>query len=314
MKNIALVLSGGGARGMAHIGVIRELEERGYTITSVAGSSIGAMVGAFYATGELDAFARFFTSLSPADVLNLMDLTFSDHGFIKAEKLFKELEKQIPDCLIEELPIPLAITATDIASYEEYVITSGSLYKAVRASVAIPAVITSVCQKGRVLVDGGIINPLPLNRVVRRPGDWLVGVNLYGFAEMSKEKGLRRVKEKNILRSIQHKFVSLRDWKSNLMNAIFSDEKKSYGYMSTLRIIIDVMDQQIASQAIALYKPDLTIPIPITASGVFDFQKAEMLIELGQKIAEQYIDDFESKNFTRKRFVRKSFWCRLLRL
>ena len=180
-KNVALVLGSGGARGLAHIGVINELEEQGFIITSVSGTSIGSLIGGFCAMGKLNELTEWLTTLQKKDVYSLMDPTLSTNGLLKAEKVFRKLNTIIPDVLIEDMNIPYAAVATDVINREEVIFTKGSFYKAARASIAIPTIITPVISENSILVDGGLLNPIPANRVKRTEGDILVVVNLSWF-------------------------------------------------------------------------------------------------------------------------------------
>ncbi|HKK10504.1 MAG TPA: patatin-like phospholipase family protein, partial [Bacteroidales bacterium] len=139
-KTVALVLSSGGARGMAHIGAIEEVENRGYEITSIAGSSIGSVVGGAYASGSLPDYKNWISGFEKLDILKLMDFTVSKRGFIRGEKVLNAMKDLFPDTKIEDLKIPLTIIGTDITNHKEIIYNSGSLYKAMRASIAIPTV------------------------------------------------------------------------------------------------------------------------------------------------------------------------------
>jgi len=178
VKNVALVLSGGGARGMAHIGVIEGLLANGYNITSVAGTSIGSVVGGIYAAGNLDDYREWITSLGKLDIFKLMDFAISKSGLIKGEKVFNEMKKIIGNKNIEDLDIPFAAIAVDIYGHKEIVFTSGSLINAIRASVSVPTVLLPYEYNGSELVDGGVLNPFPLDRVKRTDNDILIAVNL----------------------------------------------------------------------------------------------------------------------------------------
>jgi len=175
---VALVLGSGGARGIAHIGVIRELINEGYEISSISGTSMGALVGGVYAAGKLDEYETWLCSLSKMDVFNLVDFTLSTQGIIKADRVLKEMQKFIPDQKIEDLPIKYAAVTTDLKNKKEVVITQGSLYDAIRASISIPMVITPIQKVDTLFVDGGVLNPVPVNRVFRQENDMLVAVNL----------------------------------------------------------------------------------------------------------------------------------------
>lgn len=157
-QKIALVLSSGGARGTAHIGVIREMISQGYEISSISGSSMGALVGGVYASGKLDEYEKWLCNLDRMDVFNLVDFTLSSSGIIKADKSLNAIKKFIPDQNIEDLPIPFAAIATDIRNKKEKVFTSGSLWEAIRASISIPLVITPTKIEDVHFVDGDLGN------------------------------------------------------------------------------------------------------------------------------------------------------------
>jgi len=178
-KTVALVLSSGGSRGLAQIVAINELEKQGFHISSVSGSSIGAVIGRLYAMGKLDEYSQWVSSFSRRDVWGFMDFTLTSHGLIKGERVFDSMETFIPDMNIEDMNLPFSAVATDIINEKEVVFTRGSFYEAVRASVALPAVFTPVKYKDTILLDGDILNPVPIDQVVRKPGDMLVVVNLY---------------------------------------------------------------------------------------------------------------------------------------
>ena len=180
-KNIALVLSSGGARGIAQIGAINELEKNGFNITSISGSSIGSLIGGIYAMGKLEEFSAWVSSLNRLVVFSIMDFTLSTHGVLKVEKLFRIMEKDFPDILIENLNIPYVAMATDVANNKEVKFTPGSIYKAIRASIALPALIKPVHDSDQILVDGGVLNPIPIRQIQRTPDDILVVINLYDF-------------------------------------------------------------------------------------------------------------------------------------
>ena len=177
-KNVALVLSSGGARGMAHIGVIESLLENGYTITSISGSSMGAVVGGAYAAGQLEKYTNWLLQLDKLEVFKLIDFTLSAQGFIRGERVFNEMKKFISDRKIEELDIPFAAVAYDILNRKEVVFTEGSLYTGLRASAAIPNVLKPSSVDGAELVDGGICSPIPMDYVKRHRDDILVVSNV----------------------------------------------------------------------------------------------------------------------------------------
>lgn len=160
---------------MAHIGAIEELESRGFEIAAVAGTSMGALVGGMYAAGHLDSFREWFCTLDRYKVFSLMDFSLSAEGFVKGDRVIRAMEELIPDVRIEQMPLPYAAVAADLLTGREVVIDRGGLYDAIRASISIPSVFRPVRRDGMVLIDGGTVNPLPLNRVRRTEGDLLGG-------------------------------------------------------------------------------------------------------------------------------------------
>ncbi|MCW2292921.1 NTE family protein [Pseudomonas sp. BIGb0408] len=176
-KKVALVLGSGGARGYAHIGVIEELEARGYEIGCVAGCSMGAVVGGIYAAGKLKDYSDWTQSLDYLDVLRLLDVSFR-LGAIRGEKVFGRIRDIVGEINIEALNIPFTAVATDLTNQQEIWFQEGCLHQAMRASAAIPSLFTPVIQGKRMLVDGGLLNPLPIVPVVSSHCDLIIAVNL----------------------------------------------------------------------------------------------------------------------------------------
>jgi NTE family protein len=176
-KRVALVLGSGGARGYAHIGVIEEIERRGYDIACIAGCSMGAVVGGIYAAGKLNDYRDWIESLDYLDVLRLVDVSFR-LGAIRGEKVFGQIRKIVGEINIEDLRIPYTAVATDLTNQQEIWFQEGCLHQAMRASAAIPSLFTPVMQGNRMLVDGGLLNPLPIVPVVSSHCDLIIAVNL----------------------------------------------------------------------------------------------------------------------------------------
>lgn len=288
-RQVALALSGGGARGMAHIGVIHELLERGYTIHSISGCSIGSLVGAMYAMGKLKEFTDFLLEDGAQAVFSQLDFTFSEHGFIKGQKLMERLQEFAPDCLMEDLPVKLTIVATDLNTGENVVYRKGSVYRAIRASVAIPAVITAVQEGERWLVDGGVVNPLPLEELVRRPGDLLMAVNLYASPVFDPKKAQEEVSEKEddmgMMAQMRARWSELKTWKGNLMQSVFDDTHKKMGYFTTLRLMSELASKRLAELTLQKMPVDALVNIPIASCGLFAFDQTARMIRMGQEAA-----------------------------
>ena len=179
-KKVHLVLGSGGARGTAHIGVIEILEENNYEIVSVVGSSMGAIVGGMYAAGYLPGFKEWMLALTKSIVFNIMDFTLTRQGFLKGERIFSIMQKAIGNHLIENLRIPFTAVATDLLHGTEVHYTEGDLYKALRASIAIPGVFIPVLNNNQFLIDGAVLNPVPVNVVKKAANELVVAVDLNG--------------------------------------------------------------------------------------------------------------------------------------
>ncbi|MEX2475492.1 patatin-like phospholipase family protein [Marinobacter sp.] len=179
-RTVALTLGSGGARGYAHIGAIEILQERGYEIVAISGCSMGALVGGMYAAGKMKDYKDWVTGLGQFDLLKLLDVTFSSVGAIRGEKIFSVVRDMLGDIRIEDLPIAYTAVATDLLAHKEIWFQEGPMDQAIRASVAIPGVVTPLVMGGRVLVDGALLNPLPIVPTISSHADMVVAVNLSG--------------------------------------------------------------------------------------------------------------------------------------
>jgi NTE family protein len=285
-QKVALVLSSGGARGMAHIGVIESLLKNGYEISSIAGSSIGAVVGAFYAAGKLDEYREWLEQLDRLDVFNLIDFTFSVQGFVKGEKVFKSLEKIMPDQQIEDLRIPYCALATDIQEKKEAVFESGSVYRAMKASVAIPTVIKPVRIDGKNYLDGGVTNPIPIDHVKRNEGDILVVSNVNAILPYIKVVADDK-KEKQENDSYNKKIQQFINKWSNLLPGGGTETRNKLGFFDILNDSIDLMQDKLTSLMLEKHRPDLLINTSRDACSTFEFYKAREIIAAGENAFEK---------------------------
>ena len=277
-RKAALVLSSGGARGFAHIGAIRVLLDHGFEITSVAGTSMGALVGGIFATGRLNVYTQWLSTLDKKTMLSLVDFTISADGIIKGHKVLEEMQVLIPDVNIEDLPIPYAAVATDIHNRQERVFNKGSLYDAIRASISIPGVFTPVKSDGMVLVDGGVVNPLPLNRVKRQPGDLLIAIDVNGPSVVrSKTESLDKPHKNN------HELKLLELMRLGQINLLNRPKKEQYTYYQLLTQSARLMLQRITDLTLQLYPPDIVVRIPMNAFGTYHFYKYNEIIAAGEK-------------------------------
>lgn len=274
---IALVLGSGGARGIAHIGVIRELIKERYVITSISGTSMGALVGGVYAAGKLDEFESWLCSLSKRDILNLVDFTLSTQGIVKADRVLKEMQKFIPDQKIEDLPIKYAAVTTDLKNRKEVVITEGSLFEAIRASISIPVVFTPLQKADAIFVDGGVLNPVPVNRVYRHKNDILIAVNVN--AQIPYLKSITNELYSSTQKQSYKEKIG--GYRRKLVQMTVLGGKK--GYVNLIGDSISLMLSQISKLTFELNPPDLLIEISRHSCGTFDFYKAAELIKLGER-------------------------------
>ncbi len=282
-KSVSLVLGSGGARGYAHIGIIEILLEQGYEIKSISGTSMGALIGALYACGKLDDYKKWVLTLKFYDVAKLLDFSFGKDGFIQGEKVFRTIEKMIGDIKIEDLPIPFTAVATDLIKQKEVWIQKGSLLDSVRASVAIPTIFTPKKIGNRYLVDGSVLNPIPIAPTISDDTDMTIAVNLNAGASKKDEVKVAKCnskKEANFYEKFEEKFTNL----------ISKKKEKGFNKLGILGVMIrsvDSMQKIITEYKIAGYSPDIIMNIPCNACEFYEFDKAKEMIELGREIAKK---------------------------
>lgn len=279
-KKVSLVLSGGGARGIAHIGVLEELEKQGYEIHAIAGTSMGAVVGGIYAAGKLKEFKKWILDINKINIFKLVDFTLFNKGFIKGDKVFEELSTFIPDNQIQDLPIKFSATATDLIAKKEVLFTEGSLYKAMRASIAIPNVLTPVNTEDSILVDGGVINNIPINHAYRIDHDLLVAVNVNSDIPIPTNNMKKNERHSLYLKAV-NKF-------NKHLSEAFSATKhkhKELSYFDIINVSYEIMRDQMVKFSLANYPPDILIETSRHSCNVYDFYKADQLIEMGHKAA-----------------------------
>lgn len=289
MKKVSLVLSGGGARGLAHIGVLEELEQQGYEIHSITGTSMGAVVGGIYAAGKLKEFKEWTLKLDKIDVFNLVDFTLFKSGFIEGDKAFEELSGFIPDKQIQDLPIRFCATATDLISKKQVVFREGSLYKAMRASVAIPNVITPVKNEESILVDGGVINNIPIPHAPRNDNDVLIAVNVNADLPLP-EKNEKKEEEQSFYQNTIDKF------NENLSELFPEDDSDELSYFDIMNVSFEVMRNEMVKHMLEKYPPDILIETPRYSCKIYDFYKADELIEMGRKAALKALKDYKDED------------------
>ncbi|BBO83566.1 serine protease [Desulfosarcina ovata subsp. sediminis] len=285
-KTVSLVLGSGGARGLAHIGVIHWLEENQFKIQSIAGASIGAVIGGIYAAGKLGEYEQWVCSITKVDIVKLLDLSWEKSGLVKGDKLINTLINLVGRQLIEDLPISYTAISTDLKGQKEIWIKSGSLFDAMRASFAIPLLFTPFKYKGIDLVDGGILNPVPIAPTFGDRTDMTIAVHLGGPAEsiekLSAITCAPTLPSSSFREKINH-FIS------HLEGSVTNRSSRDWGVYDIAIQAFEAMQNTIARQKLAAYPPDIVIEIARNACRTLEFDRASEMIELGYRKAEECI-------------------------
>lgn len=286
-RTVSLVLGSGGARGLAHIGIIHWLEEHGYEIRAISGASMGALIGGIYAAGKLDVYTDWVRALSKRDVLRLLDFTFSRAGIFSGERIMQTLRDLLGDTDIETLPIAFTAVATDLDAQKEIWINEGSLFDAIRASISIPTVFTPVRYKGHLLVDGGLLNPVPIAPTVYDVTDLTIAVNLRGKREKlaappaPEESQANRKKYQTAIRQ----FIEALQERLPFGNNQEEEGEPQVNVVDLVNLSFETMQDTITRFKLAAYNPDFVIDIPANACATFEFYRARELIALGYERA-----------------------------
>lgn len=328
-KNVALVLSGGGPRGFAYIGAIEELESRGYKITSIAGTSIGSLVGGVYAAGKLEEVKNWLFSLDTMKMFGLVDFSLSMNHLVKGDRVIAALKEIVPVVNIEDLNIPYKAVATDLYTGEEVVFTQGDLFSAIRASISIPTLFKPVEYRDSLLIDGAMSNCLPINRIQRTPGDILVAFDVNDiqpsnirdiivrekyakrsdedFKNQKKEEAMQiwnEFKESGEAYSLTDRLKYFGGKGLDLLSEVMNykeeyDEDKALGFANSYMSVIDrafsIMNHFNSEFSLRLNEPDVLARMPFDAYGdIKDYTKAKEISHLGRKLMAEALDKYES--------------------
>jgi len=274
---------------MAHIGVIEALIERGYTIKEVAGSSMGAVVGGIFCAGYLTEYKHWLHTLDKLDVFRLLDFTLSSQGFVKGERVFRAMEAFVGDSEIENFKIPFTAVASDVTRRKEVHYRSGSLFKALRASMAIPTVFKPVNDGHSQLVDGGVLNPLPLNVLKKKDGELIVAVNVNSNVS-SGQKDIRNEENKEKAAYLR----MLDTFRTQILKIDSKAEEniERLGWFDLLNKSYDLTQDRLTELMIQVYQPDIVVNISRDACGVFEFYRAAEIIETGRGALDSVMTDF----------------------
>ncbi|MBE1552704.1 NTE family protein [Mycobacterium sp. OAS707] len=311
-KRVALALGSGGARGYAHIGVIDELRDRGYDIVGIAGSSMGALVGGLQAAGKLDEFADWAKSLTQRAVLRLLDPSISAAGALRAEKILDAVRDILGEVTIEELSIPYTAVSTDLLSGKSVWLQRGSVDAAIRASIAIPGVITPHVFDGRLLADGGILDPLPMAPIAAVNADLTIAVSLAGseaggrYEPTDTEPRASTEWLSRMWRSTTALFertgAAPDEAADELVDVSKNDPAEAVdavepvprlGSFEVMNRTIDIAQAALARHTLAAYPPDVLIEVPRTACRSLEFYRAAEVIDIGRELAVAVLDELE---------------------
>jgi NTE family protein len=310
---MALCLGSGGARGYAHIGVIHELLDRGHEIVGISGSSMGALVGGVYAAGKLDEYTDWALSLTQRAVLRLLDPSISAAGVLRAEKILDSVRDILGEVTIEALPIPYTAVSTDLIAGRSVWLQRGPVDAAIRASIAIPGIISPHVLHGRLLADGGILDPLPMAPISAVNADLTVAISLAGndprppapdadarigtewmnrvwrsTSALLDTKAARSMLDTPSARSVLSRFTTSSD--DELVDASKESPAPKLGSFEVMNRTIDIAQAALARHTLAAYPPDLLIEVPRTACRSLEFHRAAEMIDIGRELAAASLD------------------------
>lgn len=333
-KKIGLALGSGGARGWAHIGAIRALEENGIKIDYLAGTSIGAFVGGIYAVHQLDELEAFVTEIDWKTIISLLDVEFPTRGLLDGDKIYDLIYSHVLDCNLEETNIPFHCVATDLLTQKATILKTGSMVNAVRASISIPGVFTPFNREERYFVDGGVVNPVPVDVVQAMGSDLVIAINLnYPYpspamdtaslqqveeqtsqtnqqllsqikASQESEKDNQEATQTNriaLLNNIKSRYEAVQETVVEKFNNWFPEENDNENASKTPNIFdvigsaINIMEQQVTQINLQLHHPDILLQPRLSQYGIFDFHHANALMQEGYRCVEEALPEIEEK-------------------
>ncbi len=289
-KTVSLVLGSGGARGIAHVGVIEWLLDNGYDIRSIAGSSMGALVGGIYAAGELQIFKQWILALTRTDVIRFLDFSFSSEGLFKGERIISVLKELVGEHNIEDLPVNFTAVASDIERQKEVWLSDGPLFDAIRASIAVPTIFTPHEYRGLRLLDGGLLNPVPVMPTLRDQNDLTIAVNLNGSSNRQQRDDTEARENEEREENYNPYQQRILDFIESMQRSIKKNDKGRLNMLELVSSSFETMQNALSTIKIAASPPDVLIEIPRSASRAFEFHRGKSLIELGYEKTAQAMD------------------------
>lgn len=281
-KDVALVLSGGGARGLAHIGAIEAIQERGYQITTVAGTSMGALVGGLFAAGKLHELHEKVSNLTRKQTMQLLDFSPGRDHIANGNHLTEVLKQWVDDTKIEDLPITFSCSATDIISGKEEIFRHGLLTKAIRASISIPCFFKPVSDNQHLYVDGSVQNVLPLSHINKNDNTLVIAVNVCGENQNPYQNDNNKNK------------AQLNETERNYWQKLpFFKPDSATNYFNLATRVARLNIQKNAQMAVQLNPPDIYVEFPMDLYGLFDYEKACEIILQGKEKMQVSLDKYE---------------------
>jgi len=295
-KTVSLALGSGGARGFAHIGVIEVLEREGFQIRSVSGSSMGALVGGIHCADRMNDFRDWALTLNKMETFRLMDFTFSGQGVVKGQKVMETLKALLGEIRIEDFEKMYTAVAIDLLTKEEVWLQKGDLYEVIRASSAIPTFVTPYKLDGRILIDGGVLNPLPIEPLFPMTNDLLVAVNINAEDPLTEDVDQSNIPKVDEEPDAYMTRMSnyMRGW-LNMKKSSSVAQQNTLGYMGLLSKTFDFMQDRMCLQSIQIHKPDIVVKVPRSVGATLEFYRAKEIIEEGRQAAEYAIKQWISE-------------------
>lgn len=321
-KKIGLVLGGGGARGWAHLGVIRTLEEAGVKIDYVAGTSIGALVGSVYAVDALDRLEDYASEATAETLLTLIDISFPGLGLIKGDRVYSLISKYLEDKTFDETSIPLRCVATNFLLNKEVVFDAGRILDAVRASISIPGIFVPYHREGVYFVDGGTVNPVPVNVAWQMGADLVIAVNLNHNPEtsetesetastedesgsdskdtaedpneVSQQRQEQQAADGGFVDNLVDRYESLKSVMTNDIDDWISDPSTGINIFDVIGSSMNAMEQRVTERNLKHHQPDLLIQPDLMAYSIFDFHRAEPIMQKGYEAARAMMPQIEA--------------------
>lgn len=294
-RRIGVALGSGSARGLAHIGVLRALRDAGIQVDVVAGTSMGAFVGAMFAAGQLERLERDFLGFDWASIASLLDPVFPRSGLLDGVKIGDFMRAHVQQANIEDLPMPFRAMATDIATGEEVVLGSGDLIAAVRASIAVPGVFTPVRSNGRVLVDGGLVNPVPVSAARALGADLVIAVDLNHDIVTSRQR-LPQASDRGANGTIAHALTQVLDGFESFQPPGIANlrewlnRERLPGILDVLLASMYIMQARITQATLLQDQPEVLIQPPLGAIRFMDYRRTAEIVEIGYRSTAQVLD------------------------